>query len=195
MAYTTFSEVQSYLDITTTGDAPLINELVARAQSAIDIYTGRKFEHSTVAATRYFSVGVDTDGPTLHLDEDLCKISTIKSNCDGTTVSISTTEYVTEPRNIKPYHKITLLSSTTSSWDYTDDPENGVQIAGCWSYSTVAPDDIKHACIRLAAYYYRQRDSQVFDVTAIPDAGVITMPKGIPADVKQILDPYRKVVF
>ena len=38
----------------------------------------------------------------------------------------------------------------------------------------IAPDDIKQACVRLTAYLYRQRDSQVFDVTAIPDAGVIT---------------------
>jgi len=194
MAYTTFSDIQDYLNISTTGDAPLINSLVDRAQAAIDIYTGRTFEHTTIAATRYFTVGVDTDGPHLFLDEDLCKISTIKTDCDGTTASISTTEYVTEPRNETPYHKITLLSSTTNSWDYTNDPENGVQVAGCWSYSTVAPNDIKQACIRLTSYYYRQRDSQVFDVTAIPDAGVITVPQGIPADVKMILDPYRKVV-
>ena len=46
MAYTTFSEVQSYLGMSTTGDATLINSLVDRAQSAIDIYTGRTFEHT-----------------------------------------------------------------------------------------------------------------------------------------------------
>lgn len=194
MAYTTFSDVKTYLGMSTTGDATLINSLVDRAQSAIDHYTGRTFEHTTVAATHYFTVGVDTDGPVLFLDEDLCKISTIKTNCDGTTVSISTTEYITAPRNDKPYYKIVLLDSTTNSWDYTNDPENGVQVAGMWSYSTVAPDDIKHACIRLSAYYYRQRDAQVFDVTAIPDAGVITVPQGMPADVKAILDPYRKIV-
>jgi hypothetical protein len=44
----------------------------------------------------------------------------------------------------------------------------------------------------LAAYYYQQKDAQVFDTVAIPDAGVITIPSGIPADVKLILAPYRK---
>lgn len=194
MAYTAFSTVQTYLGMSTTGDAALITRLISSAQAVIDTYTGRTFEHSTTAATHYFTVGVDTDGLSLHLDDDLCKISSVKTDCDGTTVSLGTTEYITAPRNETPYHKITLLSSTTNSWDYTNDPENGVQVAGCWSYSTVAPDDIRQACNRLSAYYYRQRDAQVFDVTAIPDAGVITVPQGMPADVKMMLDPYRKTV-
>jgi len=32
----------------------------------------------------------------------------------------------------------------------------------------------------------------VFDVTAIPDAGVITIPQGIPATVTRIIDRYKK---
>ena len=39
-------------------------------------------------------------------------------------------------------------------------------------------------------FKYRQKDAQVFDVTAVPDAGVITVPQGIPADVKRILRSY-----
>lgn len=193
MAYTTWSDVRDYLDIGSTADATLINGLISKAQSAIDEYTQRTFEHSTIAVTHYFTVGEDTDGRWLYFDDEIAKISTIKSNCDGTTVTINTTEYITVPRNITPYHAVKLLGSTTNSWDYTNDPENGVQVSGCWSYSTVAPDDIKQACIRLASYYYKQRDAQTYDVTAFPNAGVIEIPKGIPADVKLILDPYRKV--
>jgi len=70
-----------------------------------------------------------------------------------------------------------------------------VYISGKWSYSSSAPDDIVHACVRLSAYYFRQKDAQVFDVTAIPDAGVITMPQGIPADVKLMLEPYRRIII
>lgn len=191
MAYTTWSDVQAYLDIGSTADATLINGLISKAQAAIDEYTQRSFEGS--ATTRYFEVGEDTDGRWLYFDDDCAKITKIKSNCDGTTVTINTTEYVTVPRNYTPYHAVKLLDSTTNTWDYTNDPENGVQVKACWSYSTVAPDDIKQACIRLASYYYKQRDAQTFDVTAFPNAGVIEIPKGIPADVKLILDPYRKV--
>lgn len=195
MAYTTESAVRSYLGSTSTGDATLLTSLIARAQAAIDTYTQRHFEHSSVAATHYFTVGSDTYGRVLVLDEDLCSITDVITDADGTPTTIATTEYFTVPRNITPYSEIRLLGSTTKSWTYTDDPENGVYISGKWSYSSSAPDDIVHACVRLAAFYYRQKDAQVFDVTAIPDAGVITMPKGIPADVKLLLDPYRRIVI
>jgi len=32
----------------------------------------------------------------------------------------------------------------------------------------------------------------VFDTTAIPSAGIIQVPQGIPADVRMLLDPYVK---
>ena len=195
MAYTTESAVRTYLGITTTGDATLLTSLIARAQAAIDTYTQRTFEHSTTGATRYFTVGEDTYGRILVLDEDLCRIDNVVTDADGTPTTITSTEYITSPRNIKPYTEIRLLSSTTKSWDYTEDPENGVYITGAWSYSTSAPDDIVHAAVRLSAFYYRQKDAQVFDVTAIPDAGVITMPQGLPKDVKMMLDPYRRIVI
>ena len=195
MAYTTESAVRTYLGITTTGDATLLALLIARAQAAIDTYTQRTFEHSSVAATHYFTVGEDTYGRVLVLDADLCSITNVITDADGTPTTITSTEYFTYPRNITPYSEIRLLGSTTKSWTYTDDPESGVYITGKWSYSSSAPDDIVHACTRLSAYYFRQKDAQVFDVTAIPDAGVITMPQGIPADVKLLLDPYRRIVI
>ena len=106
--------------------------------------------------------------------------------------TIASTDYVTIPRNTTPYYGIKILTSSNETWDYTDDPENGIEITGRWAYSSAAPADITQACARWAAYMYRQRDAQVFDVTAIPDAGVITIPQGIPADVKMLLDPYVK---
>ena len=195
MAYTTESAVRTYLGSSTSGDATLITTLIARAQAVIDTYTQRTFEHSSVGATRYFTVGEDTRGRVLMLDADLCSIDDVITDADGTPTTISSTEYVTYPRNIKPYCEIRLLGSTTKSWTYTDDPENGVYITGKWSYSSSAPDDIVQAATRLTGYFYRQRDAQVFDVTAIPDAGVITMPQGIPKDVRLILDPYRRIVI
>ena len=195
MAYTTESAVRTYLGITTTGDASLLTALIARAQAAIDTYTQRKFEHSSVGVTRYFTVGKDTYKRCLFLDEDLCSIENLITDADGTPTTISSTEYVTYPRNIKPYTEIRLLDSSTKSFEYTNDPEMGVYITGKWSYTSSAPDDIVHATIRLASFYFRQKDAQVFDVTAIPDAGVITMPQGMPKDVKMILDPYRRIVI
>ena len=193
MAYTSNVELKNYLDISGTGDDPLFDLLIESAQAVIDRYTGRTFEASA-DATRYFTVGVDTDGNMLYLDEDLAEITTIKTDADATSpVTLTTTEYITHPRNITPYHAIQLLSSSDNSWTYSDDPENGIEVTGKWAWSTSAPDDIAQACIRLAAYFYRQKDAGVFDTTAIPDAGIIQIPQGIPRDVQLILNPYRRM--
>jgi hypothetical protein len=96
---------------------------------------------------------------------------------------------------VTPYHSIKILGASTYTWTYTTNAEFGIEVEGRWAYSTTPPADILQAMYRLVGYYYRQKDSQVFDVTAIPDAGVITIPQGIPADVEQILKPYIRRVF
>ena len=195
MAYTSAAAVKLYLGSTATADDTLLLDLITRAQAEIDRYTGRTFEHSSVGVTRTFSVGEDTYGRVLMLDEDLSKIDEIVTDADGSgATTVASTEYITQPRNITPYHSIKLLSSSTKSWTWTSNRENGVTVTGKWSYSTSAPDDIVDACVRLAAYKYRQKDAQTFDVTAMPDAGVIVVPTGMPADVKILLSPYRRVV-
>ena len=194
MAYCSVIDVKEYLGISQGDDDNLIGDLIDRAQKAIDIYTGRVFE-SSANATRYYTVGEDTMNEWLFLDEDLAEINSITTNADASSpTTLVSTDYVTEPRNSTPYHAIKLLSSSSKSWTYTDDPETGIEVSGKWAFSTTAPNDIVHACIRLTGYYYRQKDAQVFDVTTIPEAGVITVPQGIPRDVAKVLEPYVKVL-
>lgn len=191
MSYTTVAEVKRYLDITGTSDDALLASLITSAQAAIDAHCDRTFEAVT-DSTRYFDgLGPHIDGVTLWLDRDLCSITTV-TNGDGNTISGSS--YVTWPRNSAdgPFYAIRIKESADTDWTYGTDWENAISIAGRWAYSTSAPDDVRHACTRLAGFYYRQKDAQVFDVTAIPDAGVMTVPVGIPADVKLMLNPYRR---
>lgn len=192
MVYCTNELVKTYLGVTAAGDDDLIDDLIDRAQAAIDRHTNRTFE-AAADTTRNFTVGDDTDGPELYLDEDLCAITTVTTDADGDVDTLTANvDYVTVPRNTTPYYALKILSGSSYSWTYTTEPENGITVLGRWAWSTAAPDDIVHACVRLAAYYYQQKDAQVFDTVAVPDAGVITIPQGIPADVKLILAPYRK---
>ena len=192
MAYCTNTLVKTYLAISGSGDDTLLTSLIARAQAAIDRHCGRTFE-AAADTTRKFTVGDDTDQEMLYLDEDLCAITTVTTDADGDAdVLTVNTDYVTVPRNTTPYYALKILSSSDYYWTYTTEPENGITVLGRWAWSTTPPDDIVHACVRLAAYYYQQKDAQVFDTIAVPDAGVITIPAGIPADVKLILMPFRK---
>lgn len=194
MAYCSTSDVKTYLGISSTGDNALIGSLIGRAQKAIETYTRRVFQTSTANTTHRFTVGKDTQGRMLWLDDDLATISSVITDADSTAPStVSTAEYITHPRNRAPYYAIEIRSDASEDWTFEDAPETGVTVAGKWGYSTTPPADVKHACIRLAAYYYRQKDVQVFDVTTLPETGQMTVPVGIPRDVKMILDPYVRI--
>ncbi len=194
MAYCTTAQIKTYLGISATDDDTLIGDLNTRAQKWIETYTGRVFE-STGNTTRRFTVNEDTDAEWLYFDEDIASIVTVTNLADATTTeTINSTEYVTYPRNETPYVAIRILDSASKDWDYADDPEMGITVEGKWAYSTTAPNDIVHTCIRLASYLYRQKDSQVFNTTAIPEAGVIETPGDMPPDLAKILDQYRRRV-
>lgn len=187
MAYTNTAAVKAYLGETGSDDDDLLDALVEAAQAWVDNHTGRTFEASA-DATRYLDCTAPVvDGRRLWLDRDLCAITSI-TNGDG--VAVASTEYVTQPRNETPYYAIDLLSSKSVYWTFTDDVENAIAIVGRWAYSTTAPNAVAQAAKRLAAYLYRQKDAQVFDVTAMPEAGVIQVPQGMPRDVKLMLAPY-----
>lgn len=194
--YATLAEVKLYRGIATTktsGDV-LLSALITRAVQAIDRYCDRVFETpTTAAATHYFDAvrDVSDDRKTLYLDDDLCAITTVV-NGDGETVA--TTHYTTEPRHRTPYRAIRLTARADADWTYDDAPEDAIQVSGRWAYATTAPADIKHATIRLTAYMYAQKDASVFDITAFPDSGVMTVPQGMPRDVREILDGYKKLV-
>lgn len=194
MAYASLADLKTYLASGGwsggTGDDTLLTDLLARAQAIIDRETGRTFEASA-DSTRKFDAVRDVDGPTLYLDEDLAQITSV-TNGDG--VAVASTNYVAEPRNRTPSYALRLLGSSSVAWTYDDDPENAISIAGRWAYSVSAPDDIKHATIRLAAWLYRQRsDAAKDDDRPILANGVWIMPSRLPQDVASTLAEYRKV--
>jgi hypothetical protein len=190
MSYADLPSLKTYLGNTESTDDGLLTELLARAAAAIDTHCRRSFAVDGDATRYYDAAGDHIRGNTLYIDDaDLCSITTV-TNGDG--VEVGDGEYVTTPRNNAPYYAIKILASSGKYWAYTDDYEGAIAITGGWAYSVDPPEDIVHANIRYAAYMYFQKDSPVFDTTAIPDAGVITAPVGIPADVRKILQPYRR---
>lgn len=193
MSYCTAAEVKTYLAVAGADDDALLTALIGYAEQWIETYTDRVFE-CDVDTTRYFEVGKDTNGRVLTLDGDLCAITSVVTNANngsgGTALTVAT-DYITVPRNTTPWYAIKLTAGTAYTWTYTYDPDGGVTVTGKWAYSETPPGDIKHACARLTAYLYKQRDAQVFDVLAVPGAGIMTLPQGMPKDLRQILDAYR----
>jgi hypothetical protein len=192
MGYVTTTAFKQYRGITATKDDALIVALVTRAQAQVESYCDRTIVAPTTAATRYYDAIRDTsdDLRTLYLDADLASITTI-TNGDGTTVA--TTHYITEPRNAAPYRSIRLTALADDNFTYTAAPEDAIKVLGRWGYSTKAPAAVQQATIRLAAYMYAQKDVSTFDVTMFPDAGVMQVPQGMPRDVRELLEPFRRL--
>lgn len=197
MAYADAATLKQYLGATSSDDDALLTALIARAQKAIDNYCRRTFEASTDSTKYLDGVYPYVNGRYLYLSEvgDICAITSITN---GNSTSVASTAYVTEPRNIiansEPIRAIKLKDNSTVFWTWTGTPEAALTVTGKWAYSVTAPADIVHATIRLAAYYYHQKDAGVYDVTAAPELGQIIVPQGMPRDVERVLQPYRRLV-
>ena len=197
MAYLSLDELKRYLGITdddagssgTGDDGPsspddtLLTELLEAAHAQIDRYTGRTFEAAT-DTVRTYAVDEDASGRILYLDADLCQITNIVTGGEA----LDTDDYTAIPRNGTPYYAITLRAGSGARW--ADD----IEVTGLWAWSAVPPADIIQATRRLAAYLYRQKDAQVFDVTAQVATGAVTVRHQMPGDVRDLLDPYVRRV-
>lgn len=170
MSYAQTEDLKRYLAIRETSDDLILFDALCAAQQGIEAYCGRRFE--AVSATRYYSAA-DVHGGRLWLDDDLLTVTTL-TNGDATVLTSG--YYRLHPRNSGPYHAIGLVS--TAYWSFGQDGE--IAVAGMWGY-TASPDAlIQQATLWLASYFYHLKDSQVFDVTATPELGQITIPKGMP---------------
>jgi hypothetical protein len=108
------------------------------------------------------------------------------TNGDGQVIPVGSVWL--EPRDEgPPYRIIRLMSSYVYTWNIDSD----VIIAGTWGYSLQPPDDIVQAVVRTAAYYFRQKDVGLTDVSGSPEAGETTFMSGLPNDVRWLLSPYR----
>jgi len=189
MAYIAIDDMRQHLDIESDDDDEALFDAIADAQSYIEDQTNRRFEANT--ETRYY--GRDALSPDnsclLLVDDDLLTVTELL-NGDSDSTEIVTANYWLYPRNETPYYGILLKTDVSDYWEF--DTDYWVEVTGTWGYSATPPGDIKRACKHLAAFFYRQASSQIFDTTAIPEAGVITIPTGIPATVERILSRYRK---
>lgn len=64
--------------------------------------------------------------------------------------------------------------------------------AGAGIYTYQPPQDVVHAITRWVMYMYDQKDTGVYETTAMPGAGVIQVPQGIPKDVRLAMEGYTR---
>jgi hypothetical protein len=197
MAYIASSDVKQYGGIpdTDTVDDAELTLLIARAQAFVEEYTGRAFQaDSDNQATRYYMAAESVERGVLWLDKDLNTVGT-----DGIvagTDTLASTDYVTVPRNDKPYYAIRLTAQTPLSWGEPTsdgDYEDAIAVHGQWAYSSDVPADIQHAMIRLVKYFYKlgRLSDETADRPIVLESGAIVQAADFPKDVLSILDFYK----
>lgn len=188
MAYITLRQLKEYLGIDTSEDDGLLSACITRAQGTMEspppMGTGRVFEGAS--ATRYFGRDAIVGRTLLMEHYDLLSVTTL-TNGDGE--EIPSTAYRLEPRNSTPHWRIVLLSGYV--WELQDEDAE-ISVTGVWGYSATPPDAIVQATLRLASWYYRQKDTGMDADRALASDGVLVLPSRLPKDVQEVIAAYRR---
>lgn len=188
--YCTLEQVKELAGIETSDDDTLLAELITRASAMVDSYTRRQFAERT--ETRYYTPNTDTTGQILYLDDDLLSITTLLNGDDA---EISAEGYTLLPLNFTPKNRVKLKSNYSWVWA-VEDSEGALSVTGQWGYCFAAncPADIVHVTTRLSVWLYRQKDAP-FNRVGNSLTGEYEVPTALPADIKAILNLYRKPVM
>lgn len=195
MSYATLQEFRAYLKTSggptaPTGDDSLLQQFLDEASGVLRDFVGHPLD-ATTTTTRRFDAVADVEDRLLLFDCGYCAGITAVVNGDGVTVPSSA--YVTEPRNVGPFFGITLKTGANYTWTFSDSPEGAIQVTGYWCYSENAngtPDAItRGATLQLAAWLYRTKD-QVAELSrpAVAAEGVTVLPMALP---QAVLDRLR----
>jgi len=187
VAYTDLNALKTYLGIAVEAEDTLLERLIHAASAAVDSLCHRRFAAAS-DETRRFDALLDTDGRSLFLDADLCALTAVV-NGDGQALDAG--DLLLLPRTGPPWHELRLKRSALAWWTYDDTPENAIAVTGRWAYSATPPADIEQAAVRLAAFFYRQKDAPDWRWTTA--ATPQWRAPELPPDVLALLAPYRRI--
>ncbi len=188
--YCAASDVVNRLEITGSTYNTELAAIVTAASRAVDSYCrvpNNGFAQSADAVRYYGQADIATT-ELLFLDAPIVSITSVV-NGDGATLDASS--YTLLPRNDAWYNQIKLKSSF--AWRFATDGE--IAITGKWGKATSVPADVKEATIMLAAWMFKRYQVGMQDATASPDLGQVTFAKGIPEQVRTLLQPWRWIVI
>lgn len=198
--YCTLSEVKAELEITGEERDDYLYAMVEQVTGLIDTYCQRSF--TPVIEIRYFDGADDI----LFID-DLISIDHTEAGegevQQGVWLDDGDRGYDAEldaiDYDLAPYNKIPKtrleLAPGGSVYDLADGVKKGVKIAGKWGYSNTVPSDIRRAAIMWVTIFETQRKAGYSNVVGNTETGQILIDKDPPAQVKKILEKFRRVRY
>src|SRR5512138_3264439 len=141
----------------------LMQDCLDQAESVINDHT-RRNTAGTYLVNRYDQM---VRSQALYLRHDL---HTLVSLTNGDTANIPVGSVWLEPRNAGPPYRMLRLHS---GYVYVWNTDSDIIVAGTWGFSTVAPAAIARSTVRLAAWYYRLKDTGIGGQAGQTDAGEV----------------------
>ncbi|WP_051957231.1 head-tail connector protein [Bacillus sp. UNC322MFChir4.1] len=174
-ALTNLEAIKSYLKINSgqNTDDSRLEDLINSCSIAIENHCKRKFKEQTYSEEEYDGNGLKY----LHLQQYPVK-SVDSVTVDG--ILLSSDQYKVKKSN-------GTLIRTNSIWPQGDINVVVTYVAG---YSTI-PNDLELACKHLVMSYFKA-DIASFSTTF--QEGFVFRPEALPAQVKALVQPYKKVV-
>lgn len=172
-ALTTLVAAKAYLKLQVSVDDATIEDLINASSSAIENYCKRKFKEQAYLDDEYDGTGKD------HILLDQYPVKLIESvSIDGT--PLSTGQYKVKKRN-------GVLLNNGGIWPRG---EINVTVSYTAGYAEI-PADLELACKHLVKSYF---NSDIANFSTTFQDGFVFRPEALPAQVKVLLAPYKKVM-
>lgn len=191
--YCTLSEIKASARITDNVDDSMLELAVESASRLVDSYTQRTF-YNAGTATRVYA---PQDNYITEIDDlvSLTQLRTSDGDTFGTTWQAK--DYQLEPLNGivdgLTGHPATRIRAIDDFLFNMLDGEATVEVIGTWGWSAV-PIAVKQATIIQASRIFKRNDSPL-GIAGFGDMGAIRVGSQLDPDVRQLVEPYRKVRF
>jgi len=191
--YCSLADVKASARITDNVDDAMLELAVESASRLVDSYTQRYF-YNAGTATRLFT---PQDSYITEID-DLVSITTLQtSDGDNFGTTWASKDYQLEPLNgvvdgLTGYPATRIRAIDDFLFNYLDG-EATVRITGVWGWSAV-PTAVKQATVIQASRIFKRNDSPL-GIAGFGEMGAVRVGTQLDPDVKQLIEPYRKVRF
>lgn len=187
----TLEDVRLFLgkDDSDTSQDAVIASLISRASLAIMRDCQREFAPASSSAARVFRYS--TPGRMSLAPYEARTITNVRMDSDqASPVTLTASQYRLWPVPAPDGTYLTVLfdgteGSSSSAWR-----DRIVEVTGTWGMAAV-PEDVRHACVVTAATWFR-RDVAAFSTTFKLDEDRVERPEVLPAQVRGLLDRYRR---
>lgn len=187
----TLEDVRLFLgkDDSDTSQDAVIASLISRASLAIMRDCQREFAPASSSAARVFRYS--TPGRMSLAPYEARTVTNVRMDSDqASPVTLTASQYRLWPVPAPDGTYLTLLfdgteGSSSSAWR-----DRIVEVTGTWGMAAV-PEDVRHACVVTAATWFR-RDVAAFSTTFKLDEDRVERPEVLPAQVRGLLDRYRR---